>query len=145
MERIIIPNIQEYSQEIINGSLILTKRILSIDEGLIFTKNLRGSTIIECKINGDKKEINKYIKLILYIYSISKKETILENTTINISQKIIYDKGFNYYDYLGLSIQGVEARRALKEIINMIRINGYSMEMKIKLLNDEIINFTIDS
>ena len=100
MERIIIPNIQEYSQEIINESLILTKRILSIDEGLIFTKNLRGSTIIECKINGDKKEINKYIKLILYIYSISKKETILENTTINISQKIIYDKGFNYYDYL---------------------------------------------
>ena len=60
-------------------------------------------------------------------------ETILHNTILNISQQEIYDKGFEYYTNLGISIQGADARRTLKEIINIIKIK-YSMELKIKSL-----------
>ena len=60
-------------------------------------------------------------------------ETILQNTTLNISQQEIYDKGFEYYTNLGISIQGADAIRTLKEIINIIKIKNYSMELKIKL------------
>ena len=144
MENIItIQNIQEYTQQIINGNLVLTRIIPFVDEGILFTKNLRGSTITECKINNDNNEIKKYKKLLIYLYSTTDIETILQNTILNISQQEIYDKGFEYYNHLGVSIQGADARRTLKEIINIIKIKNFSMELKIKLKNDEVIRFIV--
>jgi hypothetical protein len=138
---IIIPNIQEFTQQIINGNLVLTRIIPFINEATLFKKNLRGSIITECKINNGNNDIKKYKKLLIYLYSITNIDTILQHTILNISQQEIYDKGFEYYSQLGLSIQGTDSRRTLKEIINIIKINNYSMELKIKLKNDEIISF----
>jgi len=138
---ITIQNIQEFTQQIINGNLVLTRIIPFINEATLFKKNLRGSIITECKINNDNNDIKKYKKLIVYLYSITNIDTILQHTILNISQQEIYDKGFEYYSQLGLSIQGADSRRTLKEIINIIKINNYSMELKIKLKNDEIISF----
>lgn len=45
--------------------------------------------------------------------------------------------------FLGVSIQRADARRTLKEIINIIKIKNYNMELKIKLNNDEVIRFVI--
>jgi len=140
---ITIPNIQEFSQQIINGNLVLTRTTPFINEATLFQKNLRGSTIVECKINNINNDMHKYKKLLIYLYSTTDIETILQNTILNISQQEIYDKGFEYYNQLGVSIQGADARRTLKEIINIIKIKNYSMELKIKLKNDEIIRFII--
>ena len=143
---ITIPNIQEFTQQIIDGNLVLTRIIPFIDEATLFQKNLRGSIITECKINNmniDIKNKYKYKKLLVYIYSNTDIETILQHTILNISQQEIYDKGFEYYNDLGLSIQGADARRTLKEIINIIKIENCSMKLKIKLKNDEIIRFII--
>ena len=140
---IIISNIQEFTQQIINGNLILTRINKSIDETTLFKKNLRGSTITDCKINNNIHNIHKYKKLLIYIYSITDIETILQNTVLNISQQEIYDKGFVYYSQLKVSIQGAEARKILQEIINIVKIKNYSMELKIKLKNDENISFII--
>jgi CRISPR/Cas system CSM-associated protein Csm4 (group 5 of RAMP superfamily) len=140
---ITISNIQEFTQQIINGNLVLTRIIPYIDEATLFQKNLRGSTITECKINNENYDIHKYKKLLIKLYSITDNETILQNTTLNISQQEIYDRGFKYYNQLGLSIQGADARRTLKEIINIVNIKRYSMELKIKLRNDEVIHFII--
>ena len=49
---ITIQNIEEYTQQILNGNLILTRIIPFVDEATLFQKNLRGSTILECKINN---------------------------------------------------------------------------------------------
>lgn len=57
---IIIQNIQEYTQQISDGKLILTRIIQFVDEATLFQKNLRGSTILECKINGVNNDIKKY-------------------------------------------------------------------------------------
>ena len=140
---ITIPNIQEFTQQIINSNLVLTKLTTSIDEATLFQKNLRGSVITECKINNINNDINKYKKLLIYLYSTIDIETILQNTILNILQQEIYGKGFVYYNQLGVSIQGADARKTLKEIINIIKIKNYSMELKIKLKNNVIIRFII--
>jgi hypothetical protein len=140
---ITILNIQEFTQQIINGNLVLTRIKPFIDEATLFQKNLRGSTIIECKIDNINYDIHKYKKLLIYLYSITNIEIILQNTILNISQQEIYDKGFEYYNKLGVSIQGTDSRKTLKEIINIVKIKKYSMELKIKLKNDEIIHFIL--
>jgi hypothetical protein len=140
---IIIPNIQEFTQQIINGNLVLTRITPFIDEVTLFKKNLYGSTIVDCKINNINIDIHKYKKLLIYIYSTTDIEIILQNTILNISQQEIYDKGFEYYNILGISIQGADARRILKEIINIIKIKNDNIELKIKLKNNEIICFII--
>lgn len=141
---ITIQNIHGYTQQIINGNLVLTRIIPFVDEATLFQKkDLTGSNILECKLNNINIDIKKYKKLLINLYSITDMETILQNTTLNISQEEIYNKGFKYYRNLGISIQGADAKRTLKEIINIIKIKNFSMELKIKLKNDEVINFII--
>ena len=140
---ITIENIQQYSQQILNGNLILTRLIPVVDVATLFQKNLRGSTILECKINNMIRDIKKYKKLLINLYSETDIETIIENTTLNIKREERYDKGFQYYSNLRISIQGSDTRKTLHEIINIIQINNYSMELKIKLINDEVIRFII--
>ena len=60
---ITIQNIQEYTQQIINGNLVLTRIIPFVDEATLFQKNLRGSNILECKINNIKNYSLIYILL----------------------------------------------------------------------------------
>lgn len=94
---ITIQNIQEYTQQIINGDLVLTRIIPYVDEATLFQKNLRGSNILECKINNKNTDIKKYKKLLIKLYTTTDTETILQNTILNISQQEMYDKGFEYY------------------------------------------------
>ena len=141
---ITIPNIEEFIQQIINGNLVLTRIVPFIDEAtLLFQKNLLGSTILECKINNVNNDIKKYKKLLIYVYSITNIEIILQNTQLNISREQLYEKGFEYYNQLGISIQGADAKRTLNEIIRFIKINQYSMELKIRLKNEEVVRFIV--
>lgn len=94
-DTIIIQNIQDYTKQILNGNLVLTRRNPFVDEAALFQKNLRGSTLLECIMNNKDIDIKKYKKLLFYIYSNTNIETILQNTTLNISQQEIYDKGLN--------------------------------------------------
>ena len=47
-----------------------------LNEELLFSNDISGSTIKECKINDKDISINKYNQLLIYIYSITDKETI---------------------------------------------------------------------
>jgi hypothetical protein len=148
MDIITILNIEQYTQQIINGNLLLTKiqqiqNIDNISENKLFTQNLSKSKIIKCKINNEVLDINYYNKLLLYLYYHIDKNTIIQNTTLNISKDKIHDKGFKYYKDLGISIQGAESRKTLREIINVIKLNNFNIELKIKLENNEIINFKL--
>ena len=85
MDNIItIQNIQDYTQQIINGNLILTRINPFIDEETLFQKDLRGSTIIECKINNVINDIQKYKKLLIFLYSTTDIDIIIHNTILNI-------------------------------------------------------------
>jgi hypothetical protein len=140
---ITIPDIQEYTQQILDGALVLTRINPFVDEATLFRKDLRGSSIEDCKINNVIRPIRKYNTLLIELYSTTNVQTILQNTILNISQEQKNEQGFKYYSNLGLSIQGAESKRTLREIIKIVRIKNYSMELKIKLKNDEIVRFVI--
>ena len=140
---ITIPNIEEFTQQIINGNLILTRINPFIDELALFQQNLRGSYLTLCKINNVQIDIHKYKKLLIHLYSNTDTELILQHTILNILQEIKYDKGFNYYSQLALSIQGADATRTLKEIINIVRLKNFNMELKIKMINGDIVRLII--
>jgi len=141
---ITIPNIQDYTQQIVDGSLVLRRRIPIVDEGTLFKKNVLGSKIQECKINNIIYDVKgKYKKLLMHLYSDTDRNTILQNTTLNVSEQPQHDKGFKYYNHLHLSIQNAEARRTLKEIINITKIKNVRLELTIKLENDELVCFIV--
>jgi hypothetical protein len=140
---ITIPNIEEFTTQIVNGNLVLTRIYPYLDEKTLFQKKIEASNIIECKINKINIGINKYNKLLIYLYSSTDLQTILENSNLNISLLEKHQKGFNYYKELGISIQRVSARITLKEIINIVKIKNFHMELKLKLDNDEIIRFNV--
>jgi hypothetical protein len=142
---ITIPNIEEFTTQIVNGNLVLTRICQFLDEKTLFQKKLEGSHIIECKINKINIGINKYNTLLKYLYSSTDLQTIQQNTSLNTSYKEEdrNKRGYTYYKRLGISIQGVNARRTLKEIINIVKIKNFHMELTIKLDNDEIIRFNV--
>lgn len=40
-----------------------------------------------------------------------------------------------------MSVQGKDANGTLKEIIKMVNMNNYKIDIQIKLINEEIINY----
>ena len=141
---IIIENIEEYRQEIQNGNLILDRKYPYLDEKEVFGKDLRGSNPYDCELNGKKlNKCTKYKKLLHEVYKSTSKEIILQNATLNVSEEEIYEKGFTHVTKLGLSIQGADARRTLKEICNIVKITGCNLKMKIRLNNGDIVCFML--
>lgn len=110
-------------------------------EETVFNKNLSDSHPCEMILNGEKKKTKSWHSTLIYLYSKIDRKTILNNTTLNITTEKKKIKGFKEYPNLGLSIQYTNSSKVLKEIINMVRVNNYSMKLKIKLKNDEIIYF----
>ncbi len=45
--------------------------------------------------------------------------------------------GYNWNDEINMSFQSKDANGTLKEIINMLNINNYSIKIKIKLKNEK--------
>lgn len=143
-----IPNINNYRQEIINNELILTPiyNYISLDE--LLNIDLSYSKIIYCSINENENEneiissSNNYSSILIDIYKSLPASFILQNTTFNI--KLINEKGnkgYIWYPEINMSVQRKEANLTMKEIIKMINLNNYKINIKIKLSNDESINF----
>jgi len=140
---IVISNINEYKQEHINDKLILTRLHPYIDEISLFKNDLTYSKVLNCYINNELIHLHKYKQIILHMYNSINIQSIIQNTILNISNKERYDKGFKYYENLGISIQGSDARRLLKEIININKIKKDSITLKIQLRNNKIYTFEI--
>jgi len=71
------------------------------------------------------------------MYKIIPTNIILQNTTFNISLKEDFEgtKGYKWFSEIGLSVQRKDANGTLKEIMNMIRINKFKIDIGIKLSN----------
>ena len=86
-----------------------------------------------------------YKQLLFYIYefTINDREIIINNTELNIRDGKHYDKGFDYIASLNISIQGADAKKTLKEIINMLNLNKNKYDIHIKLKDKSIIQFNL--
>ena len=144
-EIIRIPNIENYIQEIINGELILTPKEGYITEDEINKPIFTSSKIINCIVKNEKEIISvktSYQSILNDIWGSMPTQKILQNTTFNM--KLTNENGLNGYNWhpkLNLSIQGKTSNMCMKEILNMIRLNNYSMNITIQLQTGKIIRF----
>ena len=143
-----IPNIDNYHQAIINNELVLTPiyNYITLDE--LLDKNLTNSKINYCIItdtNTDNEVISnsiKYSKILIDIYKYLPASFILQNTTFNI--KLTNEngnRGYTWYSEINMSVQGKDSNGTFKEIIKMINLNNYKIDIEIELSNGESINY----
>ena len=143
-----IPNIDNYHQAIINNELVLTPiyNYITLDE--LLDKNLTNSKINYCIItdaDADNEVISnsiKYSKILIDIYKYLPASFILQNTTFNI--KLTNEngnRGYTWYSEINMSVQGKNSNGTFKEIIKMINLNNYKIDIEIELSNGESINY----
>ena len=127
-----------------NEEIIIDVIVNYLSEEELFTKIIEFSKIKKCKINNENITLSRYKTILNYIYNKMDRKNIIKNTKLNCKEEEINCKGFKYYENFKFSIQGADAEKTLSEIINMIKINKWNMEIQIELKeNNEIINFKI--
>lgn len=141
MNTMIISDIDQYKQEIIDGNLILTKKIKSIGEGQLLEKELSGMKIVKCKINNIDINLYTFRAIIINLYHQVNRNILLQTKTLNISQEEKNENGFKYYPSLKISVQYADSPKTLKAIITIIKLQNYNMEMTLKLKNKNEINY----
>ena len=79
-----IPNIENYTQEIINGELILTPIKQSENYIDIDMTDFSGSIIVECEVKKEEEIITtkkRYISILIDIWKTMPKQKILQTST----------------------------------------------------------------
>jgi hypothetical protein len=126
-----------------NGDILLQK-INNINITDIKNYDFKKSIIQITKINNEDFNKLKYKLILEQIYKLIKDGVkIIKNTKLNIKTIKKEDEGFYYLDNIGISIQGVDSNKCLLEIINQCLENQIKLSMKIKLINNIIININI--
>lgn len=98
------------------------------------------STIISCLIKKNLYIIStktKYRQILLEIWKTMDKETILKTSTFNFNRDKQHKLGFRWNDDIKLSFQSKNANCSFKELIHMINVNKYSMNIVIELENKD--------
>lgn len=147
-EVIRIPNIENYTQEIINGELILTPKKNYITENELNMTHFTRSTIEECVVKKEEEIIstNKtYRSVLVDIWKFMPTQKILQTTTFNFKlTNENGEKGYKWCDDIHMSFQNKDATGTLKEILNMVKVNKLAINLSIKLETGRIVHFKIE-
>jgi len=145
-EIIRIPNIENYTIEIINGELIATPKMLFITEFELTNIDLAHSTIKKCIIKRGVEIISidkiYYRPICIDIWKSMPTQKILQETTFNF--KLSNENGYNGYlwcEDINMSFQNKDAKNTIIEILKMIKVNNYYIDLIIKLQTGKIINY----
>jgi hypothetical protein len=141
---IIINNISSYNFQIINNNLHLTPINDYLNENEIYRHDLKNSEILEAKLNGEIIRNPNYYKILKMIWKETAVNIILQHTIFNFKLSIESIKGGDNYiwnDDIKLAFQTRNLNHAFKEIVNMCKINKFTIELKINLKNNIIILF----
>ena len=127
-----------------DGSILLKPKIKVIQVDFIDVLNdfnFKKSTIESVYINDEEyTEISNYRKLLIEIYlKINNGVKIIKNSIINLSTLEVKDKGFSYLEEIGISFQGIDSNKAMKEIFNQSIKNSIKLKVSVKHSNDKII------
>lgn len=131
IETIHIPNIENYTQEIINGVLILTPKNIFVTKEELEKTDLTKSSILECEIKNNEDIISKgnsYREILIDTWKSMPTQKILQTTTFNF--KLTNENGEKGYKWC-------------KEILNMLKVNNYNIKLSIKLETGRVIQFKI--
>ena len=147
-ELIRIPNIENYTQEIINGELILTPKKQYMTENELNITQITNSKIEECLIKKEEEIISintSYRSVLVDIWKSMPSQKILQTTTFNFKlTNENGEKGYKWCDDIHMSFQNKDARGTLKEILNMVKVNKLTIKLSIKLETGRIVHFKIE-
>ncbi len=147
-ELIRIPNIENYTQEIINGELILRVKKKYITENELNMTQIKHSTIEKCIIKKKEAIISTktaWRSLLVDIWKSMPTQKIFQNTTFNLKLKNQNgEKGYKWCDDINMSFQNKDATGTLKEILKMVKVNKFTIELSIKLETGRIVHFKIE-
>ena len=141
---IIINNISGYTFQIIDNKLRLTPINEYLKDYEIYRHDLKKSEILEAKLNGEIIRNPNYYKILKMIWKEIAVNIILQHTIFNFKLSIDdIKKNDNYIwnDDIKLAFQTRNLNHAFKEIVNMCKINNFTIELKINLENKNIILF----
>ena len=145
-EIIRIPNIENYTIEIINGELIATPKMQFITEHELTNIDLAHSNIKKCIIKRGVEIISidkiYYRQICIDIWKSMPAQKILQETTFNF--KLSNETGYNGYlwcEDINMSFQSKDAKKTIIEILKMIKVNNYYIDLIIKLQTGKIINY----
>lgn len=142
-KNIILDNL---TSEILPDGNILLKPITEIKISDVITLDFKKSKIEKAKFIVPKVELENPSFKCVYktVHSIiGDGVRVIKNSILNIKTIKYNNNGFVYYPQLGISIQGVDSNKALKEIIHQCVENKIELEMIILLDNKKRIKLSI--
>ncbi len=120
---------------------IKIKKLDDFDKNL---ENFRGSRILDCFIDGKRPFDNNYSCILKDIYKIiGKGKIIAKQTLLNFETIEKKDKGFEFLENLGISIQRKESLYMFEEILNQCIKSGIKIKIEIKFLSGKIIHYSV--
>jgi hypothetical protein len=141
-----IHNSENCTLEIINGVLMLTPTNVFISEEE-FQKNdfLNDSIILQCEIKNNEEIVSKkttYMGLLIDVWKTMSNQRVIQTTKFKFSLK---DENENnmlvWYEEINMYVATKDANNTFKELLNMIKINNYSIKISIKLKEGRVIQF----
>jgi hypothetical protein len=151
-----IENIQNYTLVISDNTLTLTPKELGIltEEPEILTEDklrmldFRNVTILSSVIKSDSAIISEKTTLVCVLFDTLNsmtREQVIETTNLNyILNHNTEDGTGDYYWSRILNISfycAINDNDIMKEILHMVKINNYTINLSIKLKNGKIVNF----
>jgi len=147
MEVIRISDIENYTQETINGVLIFTPKNTYITEAELNMMNLRHSKITKCIIKKGDKQITtnkRYRSVLVDIWKTMPPQLILQTTTFNFKLTNEDTNGYHWCCNINMSFQSKDAKGTLKEILHMVKVNRMSIDVSIRLETGKTVHFKIE-
>jgi len=143
---IVIDNISKYNISFKDNKLILYyKDNTYLSKKELFQQDLKYSILKKaCMCENEYKNI-KYksflVKLYDYISQEVDSKTLIENSTMNITEEQRTDSGYTYYPKLKVSIQGKDTNKTLKEIVHTSETYNIQLTLEILLKNKKVIRY----
>lgn len=143
---ITIKNIENYNLKMDGKNLILTPKIIRINEYKFLNKCLKFSKILFCKVKTQENRIittrTKYKRILNDIWCDMDFQKFTKTTLFNFKiGNQHYKNGFQYIEKLNISTQTKDNNGCKQELINMIKVNNLKIKLKIKLHDNSIILF----
>lgn len=146
-ETIRVPDIDNYTLEIVEGVLILTPKTQYITKEELQRTDFTNSSIIEYDIKdneGNTISNNKieYKPILVDIWASMPASKLLQTTTFNF--KLTNEKGYKGYNWcepIKMSVVNKNTNGSMKEILNMLDVNNYNIKISIKLDKGRVIYY----
>ena len=147
-DTICIEKISMYSQTIVNDTLILKLIEKYVTREELKFIDLSSSKVVWCEIFHHENTISLgrrfFIQILIDVWKNTPVQQILQNTIFNFKlTEERGEKGYNWNDDINMSYQSKKTNDTMCEIINMCVLNGFSLNIKIILKNNDTIILNI--